>query len=46
MIWIVFIIWVVFTLVCTVMENKTNKGFYLFMILISIPIMFYVPFMF
>jgi len=45
MIWIVFIIWVIFTFVCTVMENKTNKGFYLFMILISIPVMFYVPFM-
>jgi len=46
MIWIVFIIWVVFTLVCAVMENKTNKGFYMFMILVSIPIMFYIPFMF
>jgi len=46
MIWIVFIIWVVFTLICAVMENKTNKGFYMFMILVSIPIMFYIPFMF
>ena len=45
MIWIVFIIWLVFALVCTIAEEKTHKGLFMVLLLISIVVMFYVPFM-
>lgn len=45
MIWTIFAIWVLFSTVCAVIEMRTNNIFCLFMFLISIPVMFYVPFM-
>ena len=45
MIWVIYLIWVDFTLVCVIAENMTENGFFGFLILISIPLMFYVPFM-
>lgn len=45
MLWIIFTIWMVFITICAVMEKKTNNYFYTFLFLISIPVMFYVPFM-
>ena len=45
MIWVIYLIWVVFALVCVIAENMTENGFFGFLILISIPLMFYVPFM-
>ena len=46
MIWIVFVIWFVFALACGIMEKKTDKGFYGFLFLLSLPIMFYLPLLF
>lgn len=45
MIWVIYLIWVVFALVCVIAENITGLDFFEFLLLISIPLMFYVPFM-
>ena len=45
MIWVIYLIWVVFALVCIIAEEKTGHDFFEFLLLISIPLMFYVPFM-
>ena len=45
MLWIIFTIWMVFITICAVMEKKTNNNFYMILFLISIPVMFYAPFM-
>ena len=45
MLWIIFTIWMVFIIICAVMEKKTNNNFYMILFLISIPVMFYAPFM-
>ena len=45
MIWVIYLIWVVFALVCVIAEEKTGHDFFEFLLLISIPLMFYVPFM-
>lgn len=45
MIWLIFVIWSVFAIVCAIVENRTKSYVPMFLFLISIPIMFYVPFM-
>jgi len=44
MLGLIFVLWMVFVTVCAVMEKKTRNEFYMVLILISVPIMFYVPF--
>ena len=44
MIWIVFVIWFVFAIGCGIMEKKTDNQFFMFLFLLSLPIMFYAPF--
>ena len=43
MLWVIFTIWVLFVIVCGIMENKTENQFFTFLFLISLPIMFYIP---
>lgn len=43
MIWITFVIWSVFAIVCGIMENKSQNGFFGFLFLLSLPIIFYIP---
>ena len=45
MIWIIYTIWVIFITVCAVIENKMENGIGIFLLLVSLPIMFYIPFM-
>ena len=45
MIWVIYTIWVIFITVCAVIENKMENGIGMFLLLVSLPIMFYVPFM-
>ncbi|MDY6424380.1 MAG: hypothetical protein SPL06_06455 [Bacteroidales bacterium] len=44
MLWLIYVLWMIFVTVCAVIENKTKDEFYMFLILISIPVMFYIPF--
>lgn len=44
--WIVFIIWVVFTLICVFMVEVAEEEIYGFLFLISLPVIFYLPFVF
>ena len=45
MIWIIYMIWLIFITVCGIIENRTDNGIGIFLFLVSLPIMFYVPFM-
>ena len=45
MIWTIFVIWILFAITCVIVENKTDNGIGMFLLLVSLPIMFYVPFM-
>lgn len=45
MIWIIYTIWVIFITVCVIIENRTENGIGMFLLLVSLPIMFYIPFM-
>lgn len=45
MIWMIFVIWFIFAIACGIMEKKTDNQFYMFLFFVSLPIMFYVPFM-
>lgn len=45
MLWIVYVIWVLFVITCVIMEKKTEHQFFTFLFLISLPIVFYIPFM-
>ena len=44
MVWIIFTIWVLFSTVCAIAEVKTENTFFMFLFLVSVPFMFYVPF--
>ena len=46
MLWIIFIIWVVFAITCAVLAEKTENELFGFVFLLSLPMMFYVPFFF
>lgn len=43
MVWAIFTIWAIFSIVCGIMEIKTENQFFTFLFLVSLPIMFYVP---
>lgn len=45
MIWLIFVFWLVFAIGCGIMEKVTENQFYTFLLMVSLPIMFYVPFM-
>lgn len=45
MIWVIYTIWVIFITVCVIIENRTENGIGMFLLLVSLPIMFYIPFM-
>ena len=46
MLWIIFIIWVVFAITCAILAEKTENELFGFVFLLSLPMMFYVPFFF
>ena len=45
MLWIIFILWCIFALTCVVLVEVYEHEFFGFLFLLSLPIMFYVPFM-
>ena len=45
MLWIIFTIWVVFIISCAIINNVTDNEIYGFLIILSIPVMFYIPFL-
>ena len=46
MLWIIFIIWVVFAITCAILAEITENELFGFIFLLSLPMMFYVPFFF
>lgn len=46
MLWIITIIWIVLMITCAVLNIHTKNEIYTFILLISMPIMFYLPFLF
>ena len=46
MLWIITIIWIVLILACAILNIHTKNEIYMFIMLISMPIMFYLPFLF
>ena len=46
MLWIIVTLWVLFVIACVILDRKTDNGFFTFLFLLSLPIMFYLPFMF
>ena len=45
MLMIIFVLWVIFALVCAVLVEVYEHEFFGFLFLLSLPLMFYVPFM-
>lgn len=45
MLWIIFTIWVIFAFTCAVLAEIYEHEFFGFLFLLSLPFMFYVPFM-
>ena len=45
MLWIIFILWCLFALTCVILVEVYEREFFGFLFLLSLPIMFYVPFM-
>ena len=43
--WIIFILWVIFALTCVILVEVYEREFFGFLFLLSLPLMFYVPFM-
>lgn len=44
--WIIFAIWVVFALGCVIAAEITENEIFGFALIISMPLMFYIPFFF
>ena len=44
--WIIFIIWVIFAITCVILIEITENELFGFIFLLTLPIMFYVPFFF
>ena len=42
----IFALWCIFTLICIVAYNHTDNEIFGFFMLMSIPLMFYLPFLF
>ena len=45
MLWIIFILWCIFALTCVILVEVYEHEFFGFLFLLSLPFMFYVPFM-
>jgi hypothetical protein len=45
MLWVIYMVWVVFAIVCAVLVEVYEHEFFMFLLLLSLPLMFYVPFM-
>ena len=45
MLWIIFALWVIFAITCVILVEVCEREFFGFLFLLSLPIMFYVPFM-
>lgn len=45
MLWIIFTIWVIFAITCAVLADVYEREFFGFLLIMSLPFMFYVPFM-
>ena len=44
MLWTIFTIWVIFAIACVILVEEYEHEFFGFLFLMSLPIMFYVPF--
>jgi len=44
--WIIFIIWLIFAIACGILTETTGNELFSVMFIITLPIMFYVPFFF
>lgn len=44
MLWIIFTLWVLFAITCAILTEYAEHEFFGFLFLLSLPIMFYVPF--
>lgn len=44
MLWVIFTIWFIIAFACAVLVETTGKEFFGFIFLISLPIIFYIPF--
>lgn len=45
MLWIIFAVWFIFILVCAVLVEVYKHELFVFLFLLSLPLMFYMPFM-
>ena len=45
MLWIIFALWVVFAITCVILVEVYEHEFFGFLFILSLPFMFYVPFM-
>ena len=45
MLWIIFVLWVIFAITCAVLVDVYEYEFFGFLFLLSLPLIFYVPFM-
>jgi hypothetical protein len=45
MLWIIFILWVIFAITCIILTEVYECEFFGFLFILSLPLMFYVPFM-
>ena len=42
----IFVLWCMFIAICIIIYNHTDNEIYGFLMLISVPVMFYIPFLF
>ena len=45
MLWVIYTIWLVFVVALAILAERTENEIYGFILLLSVPFMFYVPFM-
>ena len=45
MFWIIFVLWVIFAITCVILVEVYEHEFFGFLFLLSLPLMFYMPFM-
>ena len=43
--WIIFALWVIFAITCVILVEVYEHEFFGFLFILSLPLMFYVPFM-
>ena len=44
--WIIFIIWLVFAIACAILAETTENELFGFIFILTLPLMFYIPFFF